>query len=194
MASEDASVARVARRRRWVATLPVAVALLVWGVDQAVKSWVVQNLTEHEPVPVLGDALSWVFVRNPGAAFSFGVNSTWVFTALSAAVAVFVLFQLRKIGSPAWAVFLGLLLGGTVGNLTDRLLREPGFPNGHVIDFIYTPWMMPAIYNIADIAICSGMALFVLITLLGVRLDGIPKRVVREWAATGDAARREPTP
>ena len=120
------------------------------------------------------------------------MNATWVFTILSAAVALFVLFQLRKISSVSWAIFLGLLLGGTVGNLTDRLFRAPGFPNGHVIDFIYTPWMMPAIYNIADIAICVGMGLFVLITILGVRLDGIPKKVAAALAEEeADAAQEE---
>lgn len=179
-------------RRRWVAALPVVVALVVWAVDQFIKAWVVTNLTEHEPIQILGEALQWVFVKNPGAAFSFVVNATWVFTILSAAVALFVLFQLRKIGSVSWAIFLGLLLGGTVGNLTDRLFRAPGFPNGHVIDFIYTPWMMPAIYNIADIAICVGMGLFVLITILGVRLDGIPKKVAAALAEEeADAAQEE---
>ncbi|MBN9611940.1 MAG: signal peptidase II, partial [Actinobacteria bacterium] len=68
-----------------------------------------------------------------------------------------------------------LLLGGVLGNLTDRLTRPPGFPVGHVIDFISTPWMIPAIYNVADIAIVSGMILFVLISLLGLPIDGGPR-------------------
>ena len=74
--------------------------------------------------------------------------------------------------SRLWAVVLGLLLGGVLGNLTDRLFRAPGFPVGHVVDFISTPWMMPAIYNVADIFIVSMMISVALLVLLGLRLDG----------------------
>jgi signal peptidase II len=156
--------------------LPIGVAVVVLCLDQLTKLWVTRNLTEGEAVPVVGRLLQWVFVKNPGAAFSFGVNSTWVFTLLSVAVVLFIIFQLRRIGSIPWGVFLGLLLGGTLGNLSDRLLRAPSFGNGHVIDFIYTEWMLHAIYNVADIAIVTGMGLFILITLFGLRLDGRPKR------------------
>lgn len=180
MSESKVSAAELHPHRRWIAVIPVVVAIIVWVIDQLTKSWVIEHLTEHDPVLVIGETLQWMFVRNPGAAFSFGVNATWVFTILSSGVALFVIFQLRKIASLAWGIFLGLLLGGTVGNLTDRLFREPGFPNGHVIDFIYTPWMMPAIYNVADIAICVGMGLFILITILGIRLDGIPKKLIAQ--------------
>jgi len=74
---------------------------------------------------------------------------------------------------------LGLLLGGTLGNLTDRLLREPGFGSGHVIDFISTPWMMPAIYNVADMCIVSAMILFAWFSLLGLKLDGTREKANR---------------
>jgi signal peptidase II len=69
-------------------------------------------------------------------------------------------------------LFLGLLLGGTLGNLTDRLFRTPGFPQGHVVDFISTPWMMPAIYNIADIAIVTSVGIFVIVSIRGIGIDG----------------------
>ena len=61
--------------------------------------------------------------------------------------------------------------------LTDRLTREPGFPVGHVIDFISTPWLLPAIYNIADIAIVGGMALFIVLVLCGVPVNGVKESV-----------------
>lgn len=153
-----------------------AIAGIVYAIDQLSKNWVVSTLPEGETVPVLGDFLQWHFVRNPGAAFSMASGQTWIFTILAAVVVCVILWQIRRIRSLLWALFLGLLLGGVLGNLTDRLIRDPGFPEGHVIDFILTPWMWfwgnPAIYNVADIGIVSGMGLFVLITLLGINVDG----------------------
>ncbi|RKQ84072.1 signal peptidase II [Mycolicibacterium mucogenicum 261Sha1.1M5] len=155
-----------------VPLLLVAVAATVLISDQIVKNWVVATLPEGETVPVLGGFLQWHFVRNPGAAFSIASGQTWIFTILSAIVVGVIIWQIRRLRSVPWALFLGLLLGGVLGNLTDRLTREPGFPEGHVIDFILTPWMMPAIYNIADIGIVSGMILFVLITIFGLSIEG----------------------
>ncbi|QIK64918.1 signal peptidase II [Leucobacter viscericola] len=155
--------------------LLLLVAAAVFIADQLVKNWVVANLPEGETVPVLGEFLQWHFVRNPGAAFSMASGSTWIFTILAAVVVVVILWQIRRLRSISWSIFLGLLLGGVLGNLTDRLTRDPGFPVGHVIDFISTPWMIPAIYNIADMGIVVGMVLFVLITLFGLPLDGTPR-------------------
>ena len=152
--------------------LLVLVAAAVLISDQLVKNWVVVHLPEGESVPVLGEFLQWHFVRNPGAAFSIASGQTWIFTILSAIVVGVIVWQIRRLRSVPWALFLGLLLGGVLGNLTDRLTRAPGFPEGHVIDFILTPWMMPAIYNIADIGIVSGMILFVLITIFGFSIEG----------------------
>jgi signal peptidase II len=163
------------RRRRWVRWTPLGIACVVFAADQLVKNWVVTHLPERQVVPVFGEFLQWYFVRNPGAAFSLASGSTWIFTILATVVALVIVWQIRRIGSLSWAIFLGMLLGGTLGNLWDRLTRLPGFPEGHVIDFIYTPWMMSAIYNIADIAIVISMAIFVLVTLLGVPIDGSPR-------------------
>ena len=153
-------------------------ALAVYGLDQLSKFLVVSNLTEGEVVPVLGNVLQWQFVRNPGAAFSLASGMTWIFTILAAGVITFIIWFSRRIRSVAWALVFGLLLGGVLGNLTDRLLREPSFGLGHVIDFISTPWLIPAIYNVADIAIVSSMVLFMILTIRGVGLDGTrePKR------------------
>ncbi|MGZ8804378.1 MAG: signal peptidase II, partial [Microbacterium sp.] len=85
---------------------------------------------------------------------------------------VIVWLAATRVRSRIWAVVLGLLLGGVLGNLTDRILREPGFAVGHVIDFINTPWMMPAIYNVADIFIVTMMISVALLVLIGLHLDG----------------------
>jgi signal peptidase II len=129
-------------------------------------------MTEGEVIPVLGDALQWYFVRNPGAAFSMIADMTWILTIVAAAVIVVIVVLARRITSPLWALVFGLVLGGALGNLFDRLFREPSFGQGHVVDFISTPWMMPAIYNVADIGVVVGMCLFVLLTILDVGLDG----------------------
>ena len=164
-------------------------AALVLAADQFTKYLALQNLPLEEPVKVLGDFLIFYLVKNPGAAFSLGEGVTWVFTiALSVVAVVIVWLAATRVRSRIWAVVLGLLLGGVLGNLTDRVLREPGFPVGHVIDFINTPWMMPAIYNIADIFIVSMMICVALLVLIGLRLDGT--REVRSTRA-GDTAAGE---
>ena len=159
------------RHRRALLIISLS-SVLVLLTDQLVKFWVVNNLPEGEPVPVIGEFLQWLFVRNSGAAFSIASGSTWIFTILAASVGIAIIWMSRRITSALWALFLGLLLGGTLGNLTDRLFREPGFAVGHVIDFISTPWMIPAIYNLADIAIVSSMVILIWLVIRGIGFDG----------------------
>jgi signal peptidase II len=172
---------------RAIAALAFA-AVVVVALDQGVKALVVANLPYGTVVPVLGNALQLLYVRNPGAAFSFAVNMTWVFSIVSTAVVVAIIVFSRRIRSMWWAVVLGMLLGGALGNLLDRLFREPGFGRGHVVDFISTPWMMPAIYNIADSFICISMVIFVLLVILGVNLDGSRALSAKQQRAADAAA------
>lgn len=168
-------------------------AVLVLAADQLAKIAAVQSLPETRVVPVVGDFLQFYLVRNPGAAFSLGEGVTWIFTiALAVVAGVIVFLAVRRVRSRLWAVVLGLLLGGVLGNLTDRLVREPGFPVGHVVDFISTPWMMPAIYNVADIFIVSMMISVAILVLAGLRLDGT--RETRSSRAADDGADVEPSP
>lgn len=156
-------------------------AAMVLAADQFTKYLALQNLTLEQPVKVLGDFLIFYLVKNPGAAFSLGEGVTWIFTiALSLVAVVIAWLAATRVRSRLWAVVLGLLLGGVLGNLTDRLLREPGFPVGHVIDFINTPWMMPAIYNVADIFIVTMMIAVALLVLMGLHLDGTREARVRK--------------
>lgn len=161
-----------------------AVALVVYAFDRVTKFLVVENLALGEPVEILGQLLQFRFVENPGAAFSLGSGTTWIFAIIATAVAIFIVIFARRIRSAGWAVLFGMLLGGNLGNLTDRLTREPGFGQGYVVDFIQV-WGFPAIFNIADIAIVSSMGLFILLTLRGVGLDG--KRSGRSSAAAPPA-------
>ena len=148
------------------------VAVGIYALDQISKYLVVSTMTEGDIVRVLGDVLQLHFVRNPGAAFSLAAGMTWVFSVIAVAVVVLLIWFAGRIRSLAWAIVFGLLLGGVLGNLTDRLLREPSFGLGHVVDFFSTPWLIPAIYNVADMAIVSSMIIFMFLTIRGIGLDG----------------------
>jgi lipoprotein signal peptidase len=163
----DASAAP-ARRRIGVL---VAVAALVYAADVISKVIVVATLRENAPVRVIGSLLQLDYLRNPGAAFSLGADGyTVVFTLIAAAVIVAILRMARTLASRPWAVALGLLLGGALGNLTDRIARSPGPLRGWVVDWIQLPhW---PVFNLADSAICCGGALMVLLTVMGLHPDG----------------------
>lgn len=170
-------------------TITAILAAVVLAADQFTKYLAIENLPLQEAVPVFGEALQLYLTRNPGAAFSLGEGVTWIFTIVLAAAAVaIVVLTVRAVRSRWWAVVLGLLLGGILGNLTDRLFREPGFLVGHVVDFIHTPWLwlgLPsAIYNVADIFIVTMMISVAILVLVGLRFDGTREK----HAAAGDAA------
>jgi signal peptidase II len=147
------------------------VAAGILALDQFAKYLIVTNLEVGELVPVLGEILQFHFVKNSGAAFSLASGFTWILSLVAVGVIVAIIIFAKRIKSTAWAWMIGLLLGGALGNVMDRLFREPSFGMGHVIDFLQI-WGFPAIFNIADVAICTAMGLFLLLTLRGVRLDG----------------------
>jgi signal peptidase II len=169
--------------------LLLVLAVVTVSVDQVTKSIVVATMFEGQSITVIDHVLYLIFVRNPGAAFSMVSGQTWIFSILAVAVTGVILWALPRIKSRTWAVVFGLLLGGTLGNLADRLFREPGFGIGHVVDFINVPWLMPAIFNVADIAISAAAVMFVLLVLLGVGLDGtrMRKKTAAEEGSRGVA-------
>ncbi|MBT2486331.1 MULTISPECIES: signal peptidase II [unclassified Microbacterium] len=176
-------------RRSAAGAIVAILAAIVLAADQFVKHLTITNLPYQEAVPVLGDFLQLYYVRNPGAAFSLGSEVTWIFTIALAVVAVVIVWKALGLRSRLWAVVLGCLLGGVLGNLTDRLFRDPGFPVGHVVDMISMPWMMPAIFNVADIFIVTGMISVALLVVFGLRFDGTRDRdhVVVENDADAEA-------
>ena len=137
-----------------------SLALLIWSIDFLTKNWAVQNLTGASK-EVIGTFLQVTLHKNPGAAFSFATGFTIIFTSISIAVLLFILLFSPRIVSAWWAVVAGLVLGGVLGNLSDRIFLEPSFLYGHVIDWIELPnW---PIFNIADSAIVvSSFIAFVL--------------------------------
>jgi signal peptidase II len=148
----------------------LAVAVSVLTLDIVSKVIVVATLSRRPPLVLLGGFLTLRVSRNPGAAFSIGTSLTLVFTAIAVGVVVFILRTARRIRSLPWAITLGLLLGGATGNLADRLFRYPGPLRGYVVDWIQLPhW---PVFNLADSAIVCGGVLAVLLSVLGVGIDG----------------------
>ena len=184
MPADELTVAprRDGPRRRLVA-LVVVLTLGVLLVDQATKAWALANLLETVRRPLLGDLLWLRLVFNSGAALSIATGLTWVLTLIACAVVVVVVRVSRRLGSTGWAIALGLLLGGALGNLVDRLIRDPGVALGHVIDFI--AYANVFVGNVADIAIVTAAGLVVLQAMRGVRLDGTRDHAAPEPEAPG---------
>ncbi|WP_235036536.1 signal peptidase II [Actinomadura sp. K4S16] len=148
----------------------VAVALAALAADIVSKTIVVATLQDRAPVRLLGGLLTLRETRNSGAAFSIGTGYTFVFTLIACGVVVAILRTARNLRSVPWAICLGLLLGGAVGNLIDRLLRAPAPLKGHVVDWIQLPhW---PVFNLADSAIVCGGVLAVLLAARGLQVDG----------------------
>jgi signal peptidase II len=147
-----------------------AVAAVAYVLDLVSKIIVVAHLEYEPPIDLIGDWLQFRATRNPGAAFGMGEALTIVFTAIATAVIVVIVRLARKLYSLPWAVALGLLLGGALGNLTDRVFRSPGVFRGHVVDFIAPRHF--AVFNLADSAIVVGGCLIVLLSFLGLHPDG----------------------
>lgn len=153
--------------RTW--PLLAAVALAAYAVDVVTKVLAVERLADGD-VPVVGDLLVLHLTRNPGAAFSTGTELTVGLTLLAWVALGVVTFLAARVRSTLWAVALGLLWAGVAGNLTDRMLRDPGPLRGHVVDFLMLPhW---PVFNVADIAITTAAGLILLQAARGVRLDG----------------------
>ncbi len=139
-----------------------SLALVIWALDFFTKNWAVENLSAA-PRQLIGSFLQLTLFRNPGAAFSMATSFTIVFTTISIAVALFIARYAARITSPWWAYVAGMVLGGVLGNLSDRIFRAPGFLYGHVIDWIQIPhW---PIFNVADSAIFIAAGIAILLTL-----------------------------
>jgi signal peptidase II len=151
------------------------VASLVLTVDLVTKVAAVSGLEGRPPVAVIDGVVYLVLTRNTGAAFSFGQGYTIVLTLIALVVVGVIIRFARRLGSTAWAVSLGLILGGATGNLIDRLFRTPGPFRGAVIDFISvfddSGGVFP-VFNVADSALVIGVLLAIALELTGRQLNG----------------------
>jgi signal peptidase II len=170
----------------------IGVALLALALDVTSKVLVVANLEGKDPVTVLRGVLYFDVSRNSGAAFSMATGMTWVFSLVAAGVAVAIIWVAPRLRSVGWAIGLGLVLAGALGNLADRIFRAPGPLRGHVVDFIsvFRPWGGAfAIFNLADSSITVGAVVIVLMAMLGKDYDGGIARRVK----LAEAGQPEPT-
>jgi signal peptidase II len=152
--------------------LYLVIALTAITVDQFTKNLAIVSLQPGVGYPVLGEALSWRLVFNDSAAFSFGFGQTWILAVISLVAALFTIWFGRRITELSWQLMAGVFLGGVVGNLIDRIIRDEGFGNGRVVDFIQIPLNFP-IFNLADIFIVSMAILTVIRVFRGEHLGGI---------------------
>ena len=169
-ADESPTPTRPPTDRRGLFGLMAVTAVLAYLADQLTKAWALGNLDPGAPVNLVGDLIRLNLIRNPGAAFSIGNGATWVLTLIAFGVLVVIIRTARRIGSRGWALALGLLLGGAMGNLTDRMFREPAPGRGHVVDFI--DYFGLFIGNVADIAIVGAAVVIGVLALRGVGVDG----------------------
>jgi signal peptidase II len=170
----------------------VAVAVVAFVLDLVSKQLVVAHLREGEPVRWLGGAVYLTYIRNGGAAFSFGTGYTWIFPVITVFVIAGIAVLARTLRSVAWAVSFGLVLGGAFGNLGDRLFRAPGPMRGHVVDFVSlfsSDGAHFAIFNLADSALSCGVALALLLELMGRHRDGTRAQAAAPSADPADSAR-----
>jgi signal peptidase II len=155
------------RRLPWL----LLIAAVVLAVDLGTKALVVAKMTPGEPISIIGDVVRLTLIRNSGAAFSMATGMTWLLTLIAVAVVIGVIRIGRTLRSLSWAIGLGLVLGGALGNLVDRLFRAPGPLQGHVIDFIAVTKWWP-VFNVADSSIVCGAILLVVLTVFGFEPDG----------------------
>ncbi len=143
-----------------------APALLLAALDQTIKIWATENLTPYRSQPFIGEFLQLYLAYNDSAAFSIGAGKTWIFTIISSLAAVLLINFARKFETSGWAIIGGVLLGGILGNLIDRVFRQPGFAIGEVVDYLQIPFNFP-IFNLADVFIVSMVSLSGILVISG---------------------------
>jgi signal peptidase II len=156
------------KRRTRLAVTVYGVAAGAYLLDRVSKWLVVEHLAGHPPIEVIPRILQLNYTQNSGGAFGLGGSASWLFAGATIAVSIGILVLSRRVSRPAVAVGMGLVLGGGLGNLTDRVVRGPGL-SGRVIDFIdLRVW---PVFNVADAAIVIGA---VLIVFASARRSGRP--------------------
>ena len=164
--------------------LLIVIAAVILLFDLVTKILVVHYVEPGNPIEIVGDVVTLRLVRNPGAAFSMATGMTWLLTVVAVAVVIGVIKIGRTLRSPWWALGLGLVLGGALGNLIDRFFRAPGPFQGHVVDFVSVGWW--PVFNVADSSIVCGAILLVVLSLFGFEPNG--ERVTKSSSdAAGEA-------
>jgi signal peptidase II len=172
--------------------LLLLVAAVVLALDIITKVLAVKLLTPGQPVPIIGDTVTWTLVRNSGAAFSMATGYTWMLTVIATGVVVGIFWMGRRLVSPWWAIGLGMILGGAMGNLVDRFFRSPGPLRGHVVDFLSIGWW--PVFNVADPSVVGGAILLVTLSAMGYDFDTVGRRKADDAIDVADATEDTQTP
>lgn len=189
-ASTDVVAIPESRRFRRAPVVLFAIAVVIVISDQITKLLAVEMLQDRPPVEIIGETVRLLLVRNPGAAFSFGTDFTIVFGILSVVVVLAISWYAFRVRSKWWTWGLGLVLGGAAGNLIDRIFRDPGGLQGHVVDFVSVGWW--PVFNVADSCLVAGVIVLVVTSLLGEDTNGLRDKDVREAREAEGAESPEP--
>jgi signal peptidase II len=171
---------------RW-ARITMYGAVVLWvAADQGSKWWAEATLSLGVYQPVIGDYLGWRLVYNPGAAFGIAADFTWLLTIIAALAVIGLGWFSARVTHPLWVVGTSALLGGAISHLGDRLFREPGFAQGHIVDFIdYAGFFVG---NVADIALVGGAAILILASFIAAPTPEDETTADTPAATTVDAA------
>ncbi|MEN9643957.1 MAG: signal peptidase [Actinomycetota bacterium] len=161
----------VAAARRSLLPVTLVVAAVVLLVDQLTKHWAVTHLDPDVPQHVIW-TLQWNLSFNSGMAFSKGQGLGPIIGLVAIIVVVVIVLSVRTNASRMVAVAAGLVMGGALGNLADRIFRGDGWLHGAVVDFIDFQWF--PIFNVADICVNVGGAIFIIWSLFAGRGEGTP--------------------
>lgn len=186
----EGSGARRRLSRRTVLGSIAAIGAVIAVIDQITKNWAVDSLPLLEPQPFIGEILQLTLLYNSGAAWGMGSEITPVVTCLQLViVAGVILFAVKAVRSPWYTAALGLIMGGALGNIHDRLLREPGPFRGAVVDFLELPsW---PVFNIADMAVVGGAIMIVALGVFGVASDPAHDEEDSSAEGTGEPAQKD---
>ena len=150
----------------------LAIAAIVIAVDQITKAFAAATLDDGRSVRVIDGVLHWTLERNPGAAFGVFRRAPVLFTILAIAVSFVIVAVAPHARARLHRLALGLVLGGALGNLVDRLFRPPGPFRGRVVDFIdFRVWPT---FNLADAAVVIGAILLAIHSILEDRMHRAP--------------------
>ncbi|HEV3399639.1 MAG TPA: signal peptidase II [Actinomycetes bacterium] len=141
-----------ARSRRVLALY--GIAGLVLALDQLTKHLVVTNLAGRPPVDLIGEVVQFRYTTNSGGAFSLLTGAPLFFGIMAIVIIGGIIYASRRAQPLSMLVVLGLILGGALGNLTDRLLRGEGLLRGEVVDFVKVGWW--PVFNLADSCVLVG--------------------------------------
>lgn len=159
-------------RARSITLALYATAVVVYALDRVTKLWVEAALAGRPPIEIVPGVLSFNYTTNSGGAFGLGRSAPWVFAGATVLVSVVIVFVSFRLDRRPLALALGLILGGALGNLTDRILNGPGL-SGSVIDFIdLQVW---PVFNLADASIVVGAILLAMSSARREEPEGTPE-------------------